>query len=108
MAAPAKQQDNLKVLREEASKVIDDLSHLGKVLAEVGEDRSTEAKEKTEAYLSREFERLHERLNTLGERIAESTRAADRHIRANPYLYIMGSMGLGFLMGKILSTRGHA
>ncbi len=107
MATTVKHKDNLKVLKDEASKVMDDLSNLGKVLSEVGEEKTAEVREKADSYLTQEFERLHERINALSEKIAESTKVADKHVRANPYLYILGSLGLGFLLGKVMTPRSR-
>ena len=107
MSARQKLKSDLNVLRGEASKVVDDLSRLGNALADVGEVNSKDVKEDVNEFFEKEFAALKKRLEGLDTEIAHMAKAADKHIHANPYLYILGSLGLGFLLGKIRAPRSH-
>lgn len=107
MASAAKYKEHLKLLHDEASKVIDDLSSLSKVIADVGDKTSQEAQEDVGEYLEKEIANLQERMTQLNQKVRESAKIADDHVRTNPYLYILGSLGLGFLLGKITTPRSR-
>ncbi len=107
MAAKQKIKNDLKLISDEASKVIDDLSHLGKVLAEAGGDQTKEAKEKLDYFLEEQISSLKKRMEVINTKVSQSAKMADKHVRANPYLYILGSLGLGFLLGKVIAPRYH-
>lgn len=108
MVAKLRQKADLNLLRNEASKVMDDLSNLGKVLAEVGEETSQDVKEDVKAVLERQISSLKDRITELNHKVAENARVVDRHVRANPYLYIISSMGVGFLMAKLIPSRSQS
>lgn len=105
MVAKLRQKADLNLLRDEASKVMDDLSHLGKVLAEVGEEANREVKEDTNAMMVRQISTLKERISELNQKVMENAKSVDRHVRSNPYPYILSSLGVGFIVAKIMRPR---
>jgi len=107
MVAKLKRRDDFKVLRDEATKIVDDLSHLRKVMAEVGHEKSAEFKENVDDFLEKELGSLKQRLGELSDKIGEHAKTADRHVHDNPYPYILGSLGLGYLLGKIGAPRSN-
>ncbi len=96
-----KHKDDYSQLRNEASKLVDDISRLGKVLADVGESKSQEAKDDINEFITEEFASLKQRLEQISQKLAAQAKSTDQHVRTNPYLYILGALGLGFLLGKL-------
>ena len=107
MATQMKLNNDFKMIQDEASKVIEDLSHLGRVLAEVGGEQSRAVKENFGEAIQEEIASLKSRIRALNGQIVERSKAADKHVHANPYPYMLGSLGMGLLLGKMLS-REHA
>lgn len=105
MVAKLKRRDDLRVLREEANKIVDDLSHLSKAIADAGQEKAGEMKEDVEEFFNTELTSMKQRLGELGDKIGQQAKSADRHVHANPYPYILGSLGLGFLLGKVVAPR---
>lgn len=107
MATKTKAKSDFDALRDEASKVIDDLSQLGKVLGQIGEEKSKDAKEDLDAFFQTEIANIKKRLEGLSGKIGESAQTADKHVRANPYLYILGALGIGYILGKLLTRQSR-
>lgn len=107
MAVKQRFKHDLKLISDEASKFMDDLSNLGKVLAEAGEDQVKETKENIEEYFTTQFAELKERMLVLKNKVSESAKVADAHVHTNPYPYILGSLGIGLLLGKIIALRSR-
>jgi ElaB/YqjD/DUF883 family membrane-anchored ribosome-binding protein len=94
---------DLKLISEEASKVISELSNLGKTLVETGGDQTKDVKENLDSFVSEQIDNLKESLKSMQSMITENAKVADEHIRTNPYWYILGTLGLGFVLGKVLA-----
>ncbi len=101
------QKNDLNLLKAEASKIMDDLSQLGKVLTDVGEAKAGEVKQDMDKLLEQEFTAMKKRLESLSGQIAELAKGVDQHVHANPYLYILGAVGLGLLLGKFVAPRSR-
>jgi ElaB/YqjD/DUF883 family membrane-anchored ribosome-binding protein len=95
-----KHKDDFSDLRNEANKLVEDISRLGKVLVDVGESKSKEAKDDIDEFIADEFASLKKRLELISQKIASQAKSTDKHVHSNPYLYILGALGLGFLLGK--------
>lgn len=101
MVTKLRTKDEYEVLRSEASKVMEDLSHFGKTIAEVGKEATTDVKENVVEFLSDEISSLKARVDDLAKKVSDRAKATDAHVHANPYKYILGSIGIGFLLGKL-------
>jgi len=107
MTSKTKTKNDVNVLRHEASKMMEDLAHLAEALAEVGEHKTDELKTALGDKYSKEIESLKERLEGISEKVTELAKSTNKHVHANPYLYILGSLGLGLLLGKFLAPRSR-
>jgi ElaB/YqjD/DUF883 family membrane-anchored ribosome-binding protein len=107
MGTQIQTSNEFKLIQEEASRVMADLSHLGKFLADVTKKESQNMKEDISGAIQEELHSLKKRIRTVNSQIIEQGKAADLKIHANPYPYILGSLGVGLLLGKML-PRTHA
>ncbi len=102
MATQMNMTKDYQSIRNEASKVISDLSQLGKVLAEIGEENAAGVKSELTTAFEEEIVSLRNRMKLINSQITETSRSADKHIHAHPYRYMLGSLGVGMLLGKIM------
>ena len=102
MATQMNMSNDLKTIRNDASKVISDLSQLGKVLAEIGDEQAHSANSRISQAFEEEIVSLKNRLQLINNQIAETSKSADQHIHAHPYRYILGSLAVGMLLGKTM------
>lgn len=102
MAAKPKLNSNLIALRHDASKVIDDIQKLSAQLKAVGKDRVLDAQSELTDALEDRLEMLKSRLVELTDTIQAYAKQVDQHVTANPYPYMAGATGIGFLIGRFL------
>jgi ElaB/YqjD/DUF883 family membrane-anchored ribosome-binding protein len=95
---PAKER--LKGLESDAAKMMQDLGQLSAKLKDIGKAKAGELSEEALAQLSEQIAALQGRVQTLGTDSKQLMDQIDKSVRANPYLYIAGALGLGVLLGK--------
>jgi len=105
MANTAKIRDDLDTLKDDASKVISDITRLSKKIRDVGTDKSKEVVSDIDAKLRDEMKSLRERLDTMQAQMQEYGKDLDRQVHKHPYSFILGALGAGFLLGKLLPLR---
>ncbi len=92
--------ERIRALKEDASKVLDELGELTRRLGQVGKAKAGELGSETVADLARQLESLRTRVTSLTGEGKATLAELDRSVRANPYVYIMCALGLGMLLGK--------
>jgi ElaB/YqjD/DUF883 family membrane-anchored ribosome-binding protein len=124
---PTKLKKELGNLKDDASKVIADLSSLSERIATVGKDKSQDAIAKGQDVLNEVSKVIEKDLDALRKRIGElegeyidtikkkfgefeeeynkQKKVVAEHIKKNPYAYVLGAVGVGFLVGKLLSLK---
>lgn len=98
-------QDRVKSLQKDASRVLQEISDLSSKLREVGASKLEEVSSETVAILQRQLAELEAKtagLNIEGRKILGNL---DKSVKANPYLYILGALGLGLLLGKSIRSQ---
>jgi hypothetical protein len=95
--------DSLQMM-EELSELTRRLAHLSKTAAEPSPDgvtgEPTGPSDEQIDSLAVEFQHLQQRLASLASEGRRAATQVDANIRQNPYLYLLGALGLGFLLGK--------
>lgn len=96
-----KLKSEIEMLRRDASKIVSDISSLSKTVGTVGKEKSQEVAEEVSKRAEMELNALRERMSVLEERSREYAKALDSSVKQNPYIYILGFLGLGLLLGKL-------
>ena len=87
-------------LEADAAKMMSELDGLMSKIRDLGNAKPGEVKEAAAAALKEQMRALQDKLGTLAKDHEETLAKIDKSVRANPYLYIVGALGLGVLLGK--------
>ncbi len=92
--------ERLQAMKSDASAVMAELTELSRKLKEIGKTHAGEIKEETLSELHKQLGNIQQRVGALAGDSKETIAALDKSVRANPYLWIAGALGLGLLLGK--------
>jgi len=106
MAKP-KLKNEIETLREDASKIVSDISSLSKTMGSASKEKSQQIAESISKQAEEELKILRTRMRELEERSKKYAKVVDQHVKQNPYLYILGFLGMGVLLGKLLAPKSR-
>ena len=93
---------DIESLKKDATQVMEDLTGLSRKLAEIGKSRSEEITQEVKSKLEDDLVRAKERLDVLNHEVQRVAKQMDKSVREKPYLYVLGALGLGAILGKLL------
>lgn len=111
MAIQAKQvsssvNSDIKTLREDASRVVKDLSDLSQKASEIGKEKTTEVMDAVRTHIADDISLLKEQAEGLSMAAKRLIAQTDKSIKTKPYSYLIGSVvggiGLGLLAGRLM------
>lgn len=102
-----KLKSEIETLKEDASKLVSDMSSLSKTIGSVGKEKSGEMADEISKRAEIDLNTIKKRMHELEERGKEYSATVDAHVKQNPYLYILGFLGLGLLLGKLTTPKHH-
>ena len=91
-------------LLRDFNQVVGDTEELLRSLAAVGGDKAAAARESVEESLASAKRRLREIQGSAVERATEAADAADDYVRENPWRAIAIGIGVGVLVGIVISA----
>ncbi len=97
-------KERVQTLQADAARMLDDLSELSAKLKDVGKAKAEELGNEAVAQWNEQLKTLQEKLSSLSKDSEQALAQVDKSVRANPYLYIIGALGLGLLLGKVLRS----
>lgn len=97
-------KDRVQTLQADAAKMLDDLSSISAKLKDVGKAKAEELSSEAVQQLHEQLKTLQDKLGTLSKDSGEVLAQIDKSVRANPYVYIAGALGVGLLLGKALRS----
>lgn len=101
----ADSREQMESLQEDASRVLREITDLSAKLRDVGKSKLTEVSDDTIDMLRQSLAELEEKASTLRGESKRLLGDIDDRVRANPYLFILGALGLGVLLGKLMGSR---
>jgi ElaB/YqjD/DUF883 family membrane-anchored ribosome-binding protein len=96
---------DIDLLKKDADRVVRDISKLSGTIGKVGKEATANLGADLSATTHEELEKLREKLGDLEVRGRQYATALDESVKKNPYAYLIGFLGLGFLLGKLLFPR---
>jgi ElaB/YqjD/DUF883 family membrane-anchored ribosome-binding protein len=96
---PAARAGGIKSLEKDAAALMAELSRLSEKLKAAASAGADTAQAGASA-LADELRTLESRVSVLSSESRKALTQLDQSVRTNPYLYILGALGLGFLLGK--------
>lgn len=107
MPAQKKLSSDIDSMKNDATKVIENLSTLSAQLTEVTknevEGMATDAYEK----ISHEIAAYRETLDGIKKNVQARLQTVDQTVKSNPYPFLLGSVGLGFIIGKLIRSSNN-
>ncbi len=96
-------QSSLNDLRNDLQAVARDTEALLKATADVGGERLTEIRTRTQDTLQRAYDRLYER----NQQMREMARTTDSYVREHSWSAIAVAAGTGLLVGALIARAGN-
>ena len=96
--------DNLSGLEAEASKMMKDLDSLVGQLKELGQTAPGDLKDAATEALTAQLKILQAKLGEFTADHQEMIAKVDSSVKAHPYLFILGALGLGVFLGKAMRS----
>ena len=91
-------------LEADAAKMMKELDGLVGKIRELGKTKPDELKDAAVTALTDQMKALQQKLGNLTEEHKETLGKIDKSVRANPYLFILGALGIGLLLGKAMRS----
>ena len=91
-------------LQADAIKMMGELSALSTRLRDASQQTAEGLGDEAVAQLNEQLSAIQDRLKTMTADSEKVLGQLDKSIRANPYVYLVGALGLGVLLGKALRS----
>lgn len=91
-------------LEADAAKMMKELDGLVGKIKDLGKQKPDEIKDAAVNALNEQMKALQDKLGALTKEHQETLDKIDKSVRANPYLFILGALGLGLLVGKAMRS----
>ena len=92
----------LDVLKNDASQVMQNLSNLSSHLKDVTKNGMTQLTESALEKINEEMAGYRKKLNVVKKSAQSTMMTVDKKVKSNPYPYLIGSLGIGFALGKLI------
>lgn len=102
--ANARAKDSISALKGDAEQMARDLSELTAAITEIGREGSDRLSEEVVKRLEDQLDAVTTRIGALRGQVNLGAEKVDQHVKSNPYIYLLGAAGLGFLLGKTLPS----
>lgn len=102
MLARKKLSNEIDAMKKDATRVIENLSTLSSHLTEVTKNEVGEISGEAFAKITDQIQNYRETIDGIKENVQRSFKTVDKSVKSNPYPFIIGSVGLGYVMGKLL------
>lgn len=105
MQSSKKSLSAIEDLKKDASQVVENLADLSKRLASVGKSKTEEMSKELAVRFEDDVEKLKKQVEVLNRDASKLAKRLGGHVRKNPYLYVVGALAMGALVGKLSSPR---
>lgn len=95
---------DIETLKNDTSKVIKDLTLLSSKVADTAGEEMAKGVDTAQAKFAAELARIRIRLDQLNQQLAASAKKLDHNVHANPYPWVAGALGIGWLFGRRLRS----
>lgn len=102
MAKPMRVKEDLAMLRQDADRVIRDISKISKHLQDTSRENFAASRQELQENLNVQIEELRSRAEQINQALREYGQKIDTAVKENPYTSIGAALGLGFVLGKWL------
>lgn len=94
-------------LKKDATQVVENLADLSKKLAAAGKNKTEDLSKELSVRFEDDIERLKKHIEVLNRDASKLAKQVHGHVRKNPFLYVVGALAVGALVGKLSSPRAQ-
>ena len=95
----------IQTLIDDTALMMDELARLSRKLGDLGQANGESSNEHDMVGdLQEQFRAFQERIKGFSQESRKTVIGLDNNIRANPYIFILCALGLGFLLGKAMRS----
>ena len=96
-----KANKEIETLKADTGKVIRDLTTLTSSLTSGAASSISAAAESFQGHSSEELNRIRVKLSDLSKQLEVGVKRADANVQAYPYMWVLGALGVGLLLGAV-------
>jgi ElaB/YqjD/DUF883 family membrane-anchored ribosome-binding protein len=108
MPTPIRVKEEMSVLRNDADKIVKDISKLSAELAEAGIEQTKIATDEVSQYTKEKMQELRQRMLDAEKLMSTYSTKMEDAVKAHPYAFLAGTVGIGWIIGKFLSSKRQA
>lgn len=108
MLASNRISNEIDSMKKDATKVIENLSTLSTHLTEVTKNEVGDFASEAYNKISHEVAGYRDTLNSIKINVQRRLKDVDKSVKTNPYPFLVGSVGIGYIMGKLLRHRSSS
>ena len=108
MPTPIRVKEEMSALKSDADKMVRDISNLSAELTAAGIDHALTVSNEVSHYTQQKIAQLRLKIDEANKLMAAYGTKVNSSVRNNPYPFIGGSLGVGFVLGKFLRSRGQS
>ncbi len=105
MPTPIRIKEEMNVLKMDADKIVKDISKLTSELSDAGMDQGREVSAHRAQSAANAISQLRRKAAENTKLVGNYAAKADTKVRQNPYPFIGASIGIGWLISRLLRTR---
>lgn len=102
MLARKRLSNEIEAMKKDASKVMENLSTLSSHISEAAKNEVNDITGDALQKISTEIAGYRETLDDIKQNVQRTLKSVDKSVKSNPYPFIVGSVGLGYVVGKLL------
>jgi ElaB/YqjD/DUF883 family membrane-anchored ribosome-binding protein len=107
MPTPIRVKEEINALKNDADKMVKDISKLSAELTEAGIEQAKAATGEVSKYIKLKMEQLRDKMGEANKLMSNYGNKIDHSVRSNPYAFIGGSIGIGWLLSKMFNSKNH-
>ena len=107
MPTPIRVKEEINALKNDADKMVKDISKLSAELTEAGIEQAKAAGSEVSNYTKQKMGQLRDKMDEANKLVSSYGTKIDKSVRSNPYAFIGGSIGIGWLLSKMLNSKNR-
>ena len=93
---------DVNALKDQATRLLDDLNNIFETLGTVGKGQSDEMRERIEHEITERLQKISGNFNQWSAQGGKYAKKLEQQVEENPWLSLLAAFGIGVILGKFL------